>query len=96
MKSLGDLSKLYFQELFIRGKANKLVDLLLGYDGLSEEGKEYKNNDVNNWSYPSEGMPLLKEMNLCNIRFLNPVALDLTKSEKLENFRNTGSNVTKV
>ena len=41
-------------------------------------------------------MPLLKEMNLCNIKFLNPVALDLTKSEKLENFRNTGSNVTKV
>lgn len=42
MKSLGDLSKLYFQELFIRGKANKLVDLLLGYDGLSEDGKNIK------------------------------------------------------
>lgn len=100
MKSLGDLSKLYFQEFSMEGKANKMTDLLLGYDGLAiEDGKTYKyeNKDVNNWSYPSEGMPLLKEMNLCNITFKNAQpTLDLTKSEKLENFRNTGSNIPRV
>ena len=96
MKSLGDLSKLYFQEFSLNGKASKLVDLLLGYDGLSEEGETYHNNKVNNWSFPSEGMPLLKEMNLCGIQFTNPMSLDLSKSEKLENFRDTDSNISKV
>ena len=42
-------------------------------------------------------MPLLKEMNLCNINFKKDQgALDLTKSEKLENFRNTNSNIPRV
>ena len=42
-------------------------------------------------------MPLLKEMNLCNINFKKDQgALDLTKSEKLENFRNTKSNIPRV
>lgn len=100
MKSLGDLSKLYFQEFSMEGKANKMTDLLLGYDGLAtEDGQPYAyfNKDVNDWSYPKAGMPLLKEMNLCNITFKkDQPALDLTKSEKLENFRNTGSNIPKV
>lgn len=100
MKSLGDLSKLYFQEFAMEGKASRLTDLLLGYDGLSEEdGKPYTyfNKDVNDWSFPSSGMPLLKEMNLCNITFKGGYrSFDLSKSEKLENFRNTGSNVSKV
>ena len=70
MKSLGDLSKLYFQEFAMEGKADKMTDLLLGYDGLTiEDGQPYAyfNKDVNDWSYPD--MPLLKEMNLCNITF---------------------------
>lgn len=100
MKSLGDLSKLYFQEFSIEGKANQLTDLLLGYDGLAtEDGQPYSyfNKDVNDWSYPKNGMPLLKEMNLCNITFRkDQPALNLTKSEKLKNFRNTGSNIPRV
>jgi hypothetical protein len=36
-------------------------------------------------------MPLLKEMNVCNLGILTNTALDLTKSEKLENFRATGT-----
>jgi hypothetical protein len=37
MKSLGDLSKLYFQEFAMEGKADRMIDLLLGYDGLATE-----------------------------------------------------------
>lgn len=97
MKSLGDLSKLYFQEFAAEGKMERLTDLLLGYDGKDESGNEYFNNDVNDWSFPKGGMPLLKEMNLCNINFKKDQgALDLTKSEKLENFRNTKSNIPRV
>jgi hypothetical protein len=69
MKSLGDLSKLYFQEFAAEGKMERLTDLLLGYDGKDESGNEYFNNDVNDWSFSKGGMPLLKEMNLCNINF---------------------------
>lgn len=97
MKSLGDLSKLYFQEFAAEGKMERLTDLLLGYDGKDESGNEYFNNDVNDWSFSKDGMPLLKEMNLCNINFKKDQgALDLTKSEKLENFRNTKSNIPRV
>ena len=97
MKSLGDLSKLYFQEFAAEGKMERLTDLLLGYDGKDENGNKYFNNDVNNWSFSRDGMPLLKEMNLCNINFKKDQGeLDLTKSEKLENFRNTNSNIPRV
>jgi hypothetical protein len=48
MKSLGDLSKLYFQEFELSGKAGNMTDLLLGYDGLDEQNNEYQNKDVNN------------------------------------------------
>lgn len=97
MKSLGDLSKLYFQEFAAEGKMERLTDLLLGYDGKDESGNEYFNNDVNDWSFSKGGMPLLKEINLCNINFKKDQgALDLTKSEKLENFRNTKSNIPRV
>ena len=43
MKSLGDLSKLYFQEFAAEGKMERLTDLLLGYDGKDESGNEYFN-----------------------------------------------------
>lgn len=97
MKSLGDLSKLYFQEFAAEGKMDRLTDLLLGYDGKDENGNEYFNNDVNDWSFSKGGMPLVKEINLCNINFKKDQgALDLTKSEKLEVFRNTKSNIPRV
>jgi hypothetical protein len=106
MKSLGDMSKLYFQEFEIFGSATKMTDLLLGYDGVEidiVDGKEvtytYSNNDVNNWTIPAsasgKGMPLLKEVNLSNVRFKNAdtYTLDFSSCEKLENFRDTGSNL---
>lgn len=98
MKSLGDLSRLYFQEFDLSGKATKMTDLKLGYDGLDEEKHEYKNSGVNTWTLTgSEGLPLVKEINLCNITFKNEnVTFDFSQSEKLQNFRNTGSNITQV
>lgn len=98
MKSLGDLSKLYFQEFDLSGKATKMTDLKLGYDGLDEESNAYKNSGVNKWTLTgSEGLPLVKEINLCNITFKDEnVTFDFSKSEKLQNFRNTGSNITQV
>jgi hypothetical protein len=42
-------------------------------------------------------MPLLKEVNLCNIIFKNNnITFDFSSSEKLQNFRNTGSNISAV
>ena len=42
-------------------------------------------------------MPLLKEVNLCNINFKDTnVTFDFTSSEKMTNFRNTGSNIVAV
>ena len=103
MKSLGDLSKLYFQEFELSGKAGNMTDLLLGYDGLDENGQNYRNNDVNTWTIPAQagtiegGMPLLKEVNLSNINFKDTnVTFDFTSSEKMTNFRNTGSNIVAV
>ena len=105
MKSLGDLSRLYFQEFELSGHATKMTDLKLGYDGLDEEGNQYKNSGVNTWTIPAgrvegdtkSGMPLLKEVNLSNITFKeNNVTFDLSSCEKLTNFRDTGSNITQV
>ena len=103
MKSLGDLSRLYFQEFELSGKASKMVDLRLGYDGLDEEGNSYKNSGVNDWTIPAAagtltgGMPLLREVNLSNITFKNTTpTFDFSSCEKLENFRDVGSNITQV
>lgn len=103
MKSLGDLSRLYFQEFALEGKISKLTDLKLGYDGLDEEGNEYRNRGVNDWTIPGSaedsngGMPLLKEMNLSNITFRNTAkVVNLSSCTKLRNFRCTGSNITGV
>ena len=103
MKSLGDLSRLYFQEFELSGKASKMVDLLLGYDGTDEEGSQYKNSGVNDWTIPAAagtitgGMPLLREVNLSNIIFRNQTpTFDFSSCEKLENFRDIGSNITQV
>lgn len=104
MKSLGDLSRLYFQEFVLSGDASKMVDLRLGYDGLDEANGSYLNQGVNEWTIPagissngtSKGMPLLQEVNLSNIRFKNNVTFDFSSCEKLRDFRDTGSNITKV
>ena len=100
MKSLGDLSKMYFQEFALEmSKASKLVDLRLGYDGLDEEGNHYKNSQVNDWSIPAQagllsgGLPLLRQVNLSYITFKNTsLSFDFSGCEKLQNFRDVGSN----
>lgn len=98
MKSLGDLSKLYFQEFELSGNATKITDLKLGYDGVDESGNHYKNSGVNKWTITgSSGLPLVKEINLSYITFKDSnVTFDLSASEKLQNFRNVGSNITQV
>lgn len=98
MKSLGDLSKLYFQEFELSGNATKITDLKLGYDGLDEDGNHYKNSGVNKWTITgSSGLPLVKEINLSYITFKDSnVTFDLSASEKLQNFRDVGSNITQV
>lgn len=103
MKSLGDLSRLYFQEFVLTGNASKMIDLRLGYDGLDEAGGSYLNQGVNEWTIPagssttSKGMPLLQEVNLSNIKFKNEnVTFNFSSCEKLRDFRDTGSNITSV
>lgn len=98
MKSLGDLSKLYFQEFELSGNATKITDLKLGYDGVDENGNHYKNSGVNKWTITgSSGLPLVKEINLSYVTFKDSnVTFDLSQSEKLQNFRDVGSNITQV
>ena len=64
---------------------------------------KWQNKKMNLPSIPSSkddiygGMPLLKEVNLCNITISTGApTLDLTSCEKLQNFRATGSNFTQV
>ena len=105
MSSFGDLSKMYWTEFKLEGKADKLTELKLGHDGktfdyingsATEKSEiSWYNNKLNGITLPT--LPLLKEINLCNIGLINETALDLSKSEKLENFRATGSsNITSV
>lgn len=111
MKDLGDLSKMYWTEFKIEGDANKLTRLKLGHDALmtdsennlvTEDGNTVRwfNNKMNPPSFSAKGLPLLKEMNFCNITINTAnngsTSLDLSASEKLENFRATGSNLTDV
>jgi hypothetical protein len=76
MKSLGDMSKLYWTELEFQVNAAKMTELLLGYDGIDEEGNHYKNEGINMYSLRASntasdkgGMPLLKKANLSYITF---------------------------
>ena len=95
MKSLGDMSKLYWAEFQIDGAATKMTDLLLGYDGIDEEGNSYKNTGVNLYNIKAgSGMPLLKRVNLSNIEFNHSAPpFNFASCEKLEDFRATGSNI---
>ena len=105
MSSFGDLSKMYWTEFKLEGKADKLTELKLGHDGLAYDYRNgsattksnipWYNRKLNGITLPS--LPLLKEANFCNIGLVNETALDFSTSEKLENFRATGSsNITSV
>ena len=101
MSDFGDLSKMYWTEFKIEGNANKLTRLKLGHDGTTfdypsdtateKENITWYNKKLNNITLPTAGLPLLKEANFCNITLTANKPLDLSKSDKLENFRATGS-----
>lgn len=110
MTDFGDLSKLYWTEFKIEGEAKKMTRLKLGHDGITHDYQSQADQDagqpkkditwynkkLNGLTIPSE-MPLLKEANFCNIGFSSNTSIDLSNSEKLENFRATGAgNVTSV
>lgn len=105
MSDFGDLSKMYWTEFKLEGSADKLTRLKLGHDGTTVDYKDSKatekteiswyNKKLNGITLPK--LPLLKEANFCNIGLVNETALDFSASEKLENFRATGSsNITSI
>ena len=101
MSDFGDLSKMYWTEFKIEGRADKLTRLKLGHDALTYDYPNdnatekanigWYNKKLNNITLPTAGLPLLKEANFCNITLTANKPLDLSKSDKLENFRATGS-----
>lgn len=106
MSDLGDLSKMYWTEFKIEGEANRLTRLKLGHDGLTYDFKngsatektwiKWYNNKINSITWENS-LPLLKNANFSNLTITGAVkSMDLTGSEKLENFRATGSNLTSV
>ena len=103
MKSFGDMSRLYWTEFRIEGKASKMTDLLLGYDGIDENGEHYKNSGINDFLIPAGadnkngGMPLLKKVNMSYMIFSNNTPVyDFSSCEKLEDFRAIGSNIKNI
>ena len=90
MQDVGDMSKMYWTEFYLEGSAPKLTRLKLGHDALSTtDGGKWYNKKLNGITLVP--LPLLKEANFCNIGLSNETTLDLTASEKLENFRATGT-----
>ena len=99
MADFGDMNKLYWTEFYMEGNADHLTRLQLGYDGYSrtpgESTHQWYNQKLNGIKLSS--MPLLQEANFSNIGLDTQTSLDLTASEKLENFRAVGtSNLTGV
>jgi len=104
MADLGEMHNLYWQEFDLTGDATHLTTLKLGYDGVETDpdtGEEitWRNDKINQPSIPGSkedtfgGMPLLKEVNLCNLQVsTGSPTLDFSSCEKLQNFRATGSN----
>jgi hypothetical protein len=97
---------MYWTEFKIEGEANRLTRLKLGHDGLTYDYKSstaeekswirWYNNKINSITWENS-LPLLKEANFSNLTITGAVkSMDLTGSEKLENFRATGSNLTSV
>ena len=95
MKDFGDLYKLYLTELHTVDSKN-LTHLTIGWDGLDKDGNPWYNHGTN--AYGLSSMPLLQEFNFSNIQYQNSneAVLDLSASEKLQNFRATGSNLQQV
>ena len=65
----------------------------------TKELKAYRwfNDKINLPTMPSGGLPLLEEANFSNLQVqVTDPTLNLSKSEKLQNFRATGSNYTKI
>ena len=95
MSDFGDLSKMYWTEFKLEGEANRLTRLKLGHDGLDKDGNSWYNRKLNGISL--QPLPLLKEANFCNINITaDDKSVKLEYSEKLENFRATGSNISSV
>lgn len=95
MSDFGDLSKMYWTEFKIEGSADRLTRLKLGHDGLDVNNKSWYNNKLNAITIPK--LPLLKEANFSNINITGDNrSLNLENSEKLENFRATGSNISSI
>jgi hypothetical protein len=61
---------------------------------------KWKNGYLNKPIFPagsgSSGMPLLQEVNLCNITIQGGTTLDFSTCTKLKDFRATGSNLTNI
>ena len=90
MADFGDMNKLYWTEFYMEGSANHLTRLQLGYDGYSKtDGIQWYNQKLNGIKLST--MPLLQEANFSNIGLQTETSLDLTASEKLENFRAVGT-----
>ena len=91
MADFGDMNKLYWTEFYMEGSANHLTRLQLGYDGYSQtdEGVQWYNQKLNGIKLST--MPLLQEANFSKIGLQTETSLDLTASEKLENFRAVGT-----
>lgn len=97
MSDFGDLHNFYWAELFMGGDYPKLTSLRLGYDGPPDkkDGRTWYNRKFGTLSLAP--MPLLKDINLSNISFTESIPIDLSASEKLENFRALGSgNINRI
>ena len=90
MSDFGEMNKLYWTEFYMEGSANHLTRLQLGYDGYSRTDDIQWYNQKLNGIKLSE-MPLLQEANFSKIGLQTETSLDLTASEKLENFRAVGT-----
>ena len=90
MSDFGDMNKLYWTEFYMEGSANHLTRLQLGYDGYSRtDGIQWFNQKLNGIKLSE--MPLLQEANFSKIGLQTETSLDLSASEKLENFRAVGT-----
>lgn len=98
MSEISNLYNLYWAEIEMNGSFDKMIRFELGHDAPSSTDfldnaqtikKTWYNHNVGKTSLAT--MPLLKEMNLSNLGFKNEQVVDLTASQKLENFRAIGA-----
>lgn len=93
MVDYGDMNNLYWTEFYMEGDedAKHLTRLQLGYDGYSRTDPtvQWYNKKLNGITL--KNMPLLKEANFSRLGLQSETPIDLTASEKLENFRATGT-----